>query len=107
MGCHSNKSSYPIGTKAQFMQILMSLTCLQNINFNPLTVSEKIFEYIFENLPFVLPRQPIKLSDLDKSHMKCKELLNKHVCKWNRIQLSPSDHKLCPGLEVFSTYLAL
>ena len=43
-------------------------------------VSEKkIFEYFFENLPFMLPRQPIKLSDVDKSHMKRGGLLNKHI----------------------------
>ena len=29
----------------------------------------------------MLPRQPIKLSDLDKSHMKRGGLLNKHFCK--------------------------
>ena len=27
------------------------------------------------------PRQPIKLSDLDKSHMKHGGLLNKHICE--------------------------
>ena len=27
------------------------------------------------------PRQPIKLSDLDKSHMQHGRLLNKHICK--------------------------
>ena len=36
---------------------------------------------IFENLPFMLPRQPIKLSDLDKSRMKHGGLLNKYFCK--------------------------
>ena len=29
----------------------------------------------------MLPRQPIKSSDLDKSHMKHGGLLNKHLCK--------------------------
>ena len=48
-------------------------------------VSEKIFEYFFENLPFISPRQPIKLSDLDKSRMKRGGLLNKHCCKNNQI----------------------
>ena len=37
---------------------------------SPLTVSEKTFEYCFENLPLMSTRQPIKLSDLDKSRMK-------------------------------------
>ena len=36
----------------------------------------------------MLPRQPIKLSNSDKSLMKCEELFNKHFCK-NKILLSP------------------
>ena len=36
---------------------------------------------IFENLPFMSPRQPIKLSDLDKSRMNHGGLLNKYFCK--------------------------
>ena len=36
---------------------------------------------IFENLPFMSPRQPIKLSDLDKSRMKHGGLFNKYFCK--------------------------
>ena len=35
----------------------------------------------FENLPFMSPRQPIKLSDLDKSLMKHGGLLNKYFFK--------------------------
>ena len=47
----------------------------------PLIVSEKIFEYFFEQLPFMSHCQPIKLCDLDKSHMtKRRGLLNKHHC---------------------------
>ena len=34
----------------------------------------------FENLPFMLPGQPIKLSDLDKSRMKHEGLLHKYFC---------------------------
>ena len=36
------------------------------------------------------PRQPIKLSDLDKSCMKHGGLLNKYFCK-EKIQISPND----------------
>ena len=36
---------------------------------------------IFRNLPFMSPRQQIKLSDLDKSSMKHGGLLNKYSCK--------------------------
>ena len=44
---------------------------------------EKLFDYVFENYPFMLPRQPIKFSDLDKIHMNRRGLLNKHFCKKN------------------------
>ena len=43
---------------------------------------------VFENLPFMSPCQPIKLSNLDKSHMKHGGLLNKYFCK-NKNQISP------------------
>ena len=36
------------------------------------------------------PRQPIKLSDLDKSRMKHGGLLNKYFCK-EKIQIIPND----------------
>ena len=38
---------------------------------------------IFENLPFILPGQPIKFSDLDKIHMNCRGLRKKHFFKNN------------------------
>ena len=44
---------------------------------------------IFENLPFMLPHQPIKLSDLDKIRMKHGGLLNKYFCK--KISNIPND----------------
>ena len=43
--------------------------------------SEEIFEYLFEKLPFMLPWQPIKFSDLDNIHMNRRGLLKKHFCK--------------------------
>ena len=43
----------------------------------------------FEILPYMGPLQPIKMKDLDKSHMKRRGLLNKHFCK-NKIQISPT-----------------
>ena len=52
-------------------------------SFILLTVSEKKnFEFFFfENLPFMSPRQPIKLSYFDKSRMQHGGLLNKHICE--------------------------
>ena len=48
---------------------------------HPLMISEKIFEYLFENLLFMLAWQPIKFIDLDKIHMNRRGLLKKHFCK--------------------------
>ena len=62
----------------------MSWTCTQRFSFIPITASEeKIFEYFFENVPFMLPWQPIKFSNLDKIHMNRRGLLKKHFCKKN------------------------
>ena len=41
----------------------------------------KIFEYLFANLAFRLPRQPIKFRDLDKIHMVGRGLLKEHFGK--------------------------
>ena len=41
----------------------------------------RILNIFFQNLPFMSPRQPIKLSYLDKSHMQHGGLLNKHLCE--------------------------
>ena len=41
----------------------------------------RILNIFFENLPFMSPRQPLKLSYLDKSRMQHGGLLNKHICK--------------------------
>ena len=56
---------------------------MPSFSFILFTISgKKNFEYFFfENLPFMSSRQPIKLSDLDKSRMKHGGLLNKHICE--------------------------
>ena len=62
----------------------MSQVCMPSFGFIPLMVSEKkIFKHFYGNLPFLQPRQPIKFTDLDKSHTKRRGLLNKHFCKKN------------------------
>ena len=44
---------------------------MQSISFIKQTVSEKkIFKDFFENLPFLGPQQPIKISDHDEGHLK-------------------------------------
>ena len=47
-----------------------------SFSFTPLMASE-------ENLPFMLPWQPFKFSDLDKIHMDRRRLLKKHLCRKN------------------------
>ena len=55
---------------------------MPSFGFIPHMVSEKkIFKHFYENRPFLPPRQPIKFTDLDKSHMKRRGLLNKQFCK--------------------------
>ena len=68
----------------------MSYASMPSFSFILLTVSEKNFEYFFKNLPFMLPSQPIKSSDLDKSRMKHGGLLNKHFCKKKKSNI-PND----------------
>ena len=48
----------------------------------------RILNIFFENLSFMSPRQPIKLSDLDKSRMQHGGILNKHICE-KKNQISP------------------
>ena len=48
----------------------------------------RILNIFFENLPFMSPRQQIKLSDLDKSRMQHGGLLHKHICE-KKNQISP------------------
>ena len=38
-------------------------------------------DFFFENLPFLGPQQPIKISDQDEGHLKGSALLNKHFSK--------------------------
>ena len=56
---------------------------MQSISFIKQIVSEKkIFKDFFsENLPFLGPQQPIKISDQDEGHLNRSALLNKHFSK--------------------------
>ena len=83
LSCHSNQSSYPTEIKnitfvegnvlSKYAKFWLHPPCVM--------VSEKIFNHFYENWPFLPPRQPIKYTDLDKSYMKHRGLLNKHFCK--------------------------
>ena len=55
---------------------------MQSISSVKQTVSEeKILNYFFENLRFLGPQQPIKLSDQDEGHLKRRAVLNIHFSK--------------------------
>ena len=45
------------------------------------------FWIIFRKLPFILPWQPIKFSDLDKIHMNRRGLLKKHFCRKKNLSI--------------------
>ena len=76
---------------------------MPSFGFIPHTVSEKkIFKHFYENRPFLPPRQPIKFTDLDKSHMKRRGLLNKHFCK-KKIQNIPNETEKIVNF-LFSNY---
>ena len=49
--------------------------------------------FFYENLPFISPRQPIKLSYLDKSHMQPGGLLKKHICEEKKSNISSKTAK--------------
>ena len=93
ISCHSNQSSYPTGIKNTTCVEANVLSMYAKFLLHPLyMVSEKkIFLHFYENQPFLPPRQPIKFTDLDKSHMKCRGLLNKHFCKKKKIQNIPNE----------------
>ena len=62
--------------------------CQVSASSSLLSLRRRILNIFFKNLPFLSSRQPIKLRDLDKSHMKHGGLLNKHICE-KKIQISP------------------
>ena len=69
ISCHSFQSSYPTGTKTHtvYVEANVIIMCMYCIIYH--LVSKKIFlTFLFENLPFVLPWQPIKFRNLDKSY---------------------------------------
>ena len=92
LSCHSNQSSYPTGIKnTNYVEANVLSMYAKSFGFIPHMVSEKkILKHFYENRPFLPPRQQIKFTDVDKSHMKCRGLLNKHFCKKN-FKISPND----------------
>ena len=77
ISCHSNQSSYPTGIKKTIYVEANVQSMYAKFRLHSCMVSEKkIFKHFYENRLFLPPRQPIKFTNLDKSHMKRRGLLN-------------------------------
>ena len=86
--CHSNQSSYPTGIKNNIHVTFGTGQCPKQVCHVSASSSLRFLRgrlliFFSENLPFMSPRQPIKSSDLYKSHMKDGGLLNYNLCKKN------------------------
>ena len=64
----------------------------------------RILNIFLENLPFMSPRQPIKLSDLDKSCMQHGGLLNKHISEKNQISPVRQQKLSIPSFPIISLW---
>ena len=82
ISCHSNQSSYPTRIKKHN---LCRGYCPKHVSqvsaSSQIWFLKKIFKHCYENRPFLPSQQPIKFTDLDKSHLKHRGLLNNHFCK--------------------------
>ena len=72
----------------------------------PYGFREEDFLICFENLPFMLPRQPIKFRGLDKSGMKRGGLLNKHFCK-KKSNIFNGSISTFPIISLWKLYVAI
>ena len=83
LSCHTNESTWATTMKNIIYVEANVMNMYANFKFHPLHSfrGEDFFNIFFENLPFILPWQPIKFSDLDKIHMNRRGLLKKHFCK--------------------------
>ena len=82
ISCCSNHSSYPTGIKNTIYVAANVLIVYAKFQLHtPYEFCEEEFLIFFENLPFMLPKQPIKLNNLDKSHMKHGGIIIKHICE--------------------------
>ena len=80
---------------------------MQSISFIKQTVSEEtIFKDFFENLSFLVPQQPIKISDQDEGQLKRRSLLKKHFSK-NKTQISPIVRKKKIAISTFFHYKSM
>ena len=102
---HSNQNSYPIGIEnLTFVEgnVLSKYEKFQLLPPYGFRKGDFLNIFVVENLPFISPRQPIKFSDLDKSHKKRGGLLNKHFCKNN--SYIPSDSAEIVNFHFYENY---
>ena len=105
ISCHSNQSSYPTRIKNTIYVEANVLSMYAKFRFIPhMVLEKKIFQHFYEIRPFLLLQQPIKFTDLDKSHMKRRGLLNKHFCK--KIQNIPNEKEKIVNF-LFSHYKSM
>ena len=64
----------------------------------------RILNISFENLPFMSPSQPIKLSYLAKMRMQHWGLLNKHICEKNQISAVRQQKLSISSLPIISLW---
>ena len=67
LSCHSNESTWAMTIKNTIFVAANVINMYVKFQLHPpYGFWEEDFKYVFENLPFMLPWQPIKFSDLDK-----------------------------------------
>ena len=80
LSCHNIQRSHPTRIKNIIYVQANFLSMYAKFQPQPPYGFLEDFIIFFKKLPFMSPWQPMKLSDLHKSHMKRGELLNKHIC---------------------------
>ena len=84
LSCHSNQSSYPTGIKnISFVEGNILSKYAKFRLHPPYHFCEQGFQTFLKKLTLFAAPTTNKYTDLDKRHMKCRGLLNKHFCKKN------------------------
>ena len=82
LSCHSNESIWATTiTNTIYVEANVMNMYVKFLLHPPYGIWGENFSIFFRNLPFMLPWQPIKFSDLDKIHMNRRGPLNEHFCK--------------------------
>ena len=89
----SSQSSYLTSIKHTFCRGQCPMQVCQVSASSALRFLKRRILKFIRKFTLYVARQPIKLSDLDKSRMKHGGLLNKHFCK--KIQISPRTLRKC------------